>query len=127
MEFFVYPGAEHDFAAVGRESFDKAAASMAYSRTLALFRDVMGPRYDLSKLWDTHTALEIGDRDDEATMGTMVASHYVNHIPTMTGGVGYEDLANFYREHFIFSNPPDTSLTPVSRTCLLYTSPSPRD
>ncbi len=116
MEFFVYPGVEHAFAAVGRESFDKAAASMAYSRTLALFRDVMGPRYDLSKLWDTHTALEFGDRDVEATMGTMVASPYVNHIPTMTGGVGYEDLANFYREHFIFSNPPDTSLMPVSRT-----------
>lgn len=115
-EFFVYPECDHGFAAKGRAAFDKAAATMAYSRTLGLFRRVMGPHYDLSGLWDAHTALEFGERDVEATMGTMVASPYVNHIPTMTGGVGYEALARFYRDHFIFSNPPDTSLTPVSRT-----------
>jgi len=34
----------------------------------------------------------------------------------MTGGVGRKNLTAFYRDHFIFSNPPDTALKTVSRT-----------
>lgn len=34
----------------------------------------------------------------------------------MTGGIGRERLSNFYRHHFIFSNPEDTELELVSRT-----------
>jgi carboxymethylenebutenolidase len=49
-------------------------------------------------------------------MATMVAEPYVNHIPTMTGGVGFRNLHAFYTNHFVNSNPPDTSLTPISRT-----------
>ena len=49
-------------------------------------------------------------------MKTMVAEPYVNHIPTMTGGVGHQQLAHFYRNHFVNSNPPDTRLIPISRT-----------
>jgi carboxymethylenebutenolidase len=41
---------------------------------------------------------------------------YVNHIPTMTGGVGHNQLKRFYKYHFIGANPPDTKLVPVSRT-----------
>ena len=49
-------------------------------------------------------------------MKTMVAEPYVNHIPTMTGGVGAEELARFYQHHFVNGNPADTKLIPVSRT-----------
>src|SRR5258708_36088435 len=49
-------------------------------------------------------------------MSTMVAEPYVNHIPTMTGGVGFESLRHFYAHHFIGVNPPDFELLPVSRT-----------
>jgi carboxymethylenebutenolidase len=76
----------------------------------------MGPHYDLSALWEQHTYLEFGARDAEATMKTMVASPYVNHIPTMTGGVGHDELKRFYKYHFIGANPPDTSMTLISRT-----------
>ena len=51
-----------------------------------------------------------------STMSTMVAEPYVNHIPTMTGGVGFESLRHFYAHHFIGVNPPDFELIPVSRT-----------
>lgn len=34
----------------------------------------------------------------------------------MTGGMGRTALSNFYRDHFIFCNPPDTALNPISRT-----------
>ncbi|MEQ8659178.1 MAG: dienelactone hydrolase family protein, partial [Gammaproteobacteria bacterium] len=116
LHTFLYPGCGHAFANPARESYDKPATMMAYSRTMALLREVMGPVYDLSTLWDAHTAHEFATRDVDATMATMVAEPYVNHIPTMTGGVGHDHLKRFYKYHFVNSNPPDTRLIPVSRT-----------
>ena len=116
VEIFVYPGADHGFNCPERQAFDKAASLMAHSRSLTTFRAVMGPHYDLSSLWERHTWLEFGARDAEATMRTMVSEPYVNHIPTMTGGVGHDHLLRFYKHHFIPRTPADTKLVPVSRT-----------
>ena len=116
VEFYLYPGCDHAFAAPERASFNKPATLMAHSRSIALFRKVLGPHYDLSSLWDKHTELEFATRSAEATMDTMVAEPYVNHIPTMTGGVGYRDLLRFYKNHFIPKTPKDTRLIPISRT-----------
>jgi carboxymethylenebutenolidase len=113
---FVYPGVGHSFHAEDSAAFDKAAALMAYSRSIALLRQAIGPSYDLSALWEEHTFQEFGARDAAATMQSMVAQPYVNHIPTMTGGVGYDDLLRFYRHHFIPRTPSDTKLVPISRT-----------
>jgi len=71
---------------------------------------------NLSKLWEEHTAHEFTTRDTEATLATMVEDAYVNHIPVMTGGNGIAALRAFYSQDFIPSMPPDTTLTPVSRT-----------
>lgn len=73
-------------------------------------------RPDLAHLWEEHCRHEFASKDVHATMATMVDTPYVNHIPTMTGGVGKKDLARFYKYHFINVNPPDTELAPVSRT-----------
>jgi carboxymethylenebutenolidase len=116
VEIFVYPGADHGFNCPERHAFDKAASLMAHSRSLTTFRDAMGPYYDLSALWEQHTYLEFGARDAGATMRTMVAEPYVNHIPTMTGGVGHDNLLRFYKHHFIPKTPKDTRLVPISRT-----------
>jgi carboxymethylenebutenolidase len=116
VEIYTYPGVDHAFARTGGDHYDKPAAMMAHSRSIALFRKVMGPHYDLSALWDKHCEYEFGIRDVDATMGTMVAEPYVNHIPTMTGGVGYKHLKRFYKHHFVNSNPKDTKLIPISRT-----------
>jgi hypothetical protein len=61
--------------------------------------------YDLAALWEAHCRYEFETRDVDATMSTMVAEPYVNHIPTMTGGVGFESLRHFYAHHFIGVNP----------------------
>ncbi len=45
-----------------------------------------------------------------------MADAYVNHVPVLTGGVGHEELREFYSQKFIPQMPPDTSMTPVSRT-----------
>jgi carboxymethylenebutenolidase len=71
---------------------------------------------DLVALWEAHCRYEFETRDVEATMATMVAAPYVNHIPTMTGGVGHDELKRFYKYHFIGTNPPDIELVPISRT-----------
>ena len=72
--------------------------------------------HDLAALWEAHCRCEFETRDVDATMATMVAEPYVNHVPTMAGGVGHEQLKRFYKYHFIGVNPPDFRLVPVSRT-----------
>jgi carboxymethylenebutenolidase len=116
VEVYVYPGVDHAFARKGGDHFDKPSAMMAHERAVAAFRKTIGPQYDLSALWEAHLAHEFATRDVDATMATMVAEPYVNHIPTLTGGVGYTELKRFYRHHFVHANPPDTTIIPVSRT-----------
>jgi carboxymethylenebutenolidase len=71
---------------------------------------------DLSNLWEEHTKHEFSTRDTEATLVTMVEDAYVNHVPVLTGGAGKAALREFYSRDFIPNMPPDTKLTPVSRT-----------
>jgi carboxymethylenebutenolidase len=116
VEIYIYPDVSHAFNTPGRPSHDAPASGMAYTRTIALLRRVLGPHYDLSALWETHRACEFVSRDAAATMRTMVAEPYVNHVPTLTGGFGQTDLHRFYRDHFIPSNPADMRSIPISRT-----------
>jgi carboxymethylenebutenolidase len=116
IEIYVYPGVDHAFARKGGSNFNKPAAMMAHSRSIALFRKVLGPAFNLSALWEMHCYHEFGTRDVEATMATMVREPYVNHVPTMTGGVGAKELSRFYKHHFVNANPADTRLIPISRT-----------
>jgi carboxymethylenebutenolidase len=71
---------------------------------------------DLTRLWEEHTQHEFATRDTESTLATMVDDAYVNHIPVLTGGFGTRALRRFYSRDFIPSMPPDTTLTPISRT-----------
>jgi carboxymethylenebutenolidase len=71
---------------------------------------------DLLRLWEEHTAHEFVTHDTEATLATMVDDAYVNHIPTLTGGYGKPALRAFYSRDFIPNMPPDTKLSPISRT-----------
>ncbi len=115
-ELYVYPGVEHAFARPNGEHFDKPSALMAHQRSINALKSEIGPHFDFSALWDLHCHHEFVTRDVPATMATMVAEPYVNHIPTMTGGVGHQLLARFYQHHFVNANPPDTTLIPISRT-----------
>src|SRR3712207_6516571 len=84
-----------------------------------LFRSKEGrvaEEHDLAALWEAHCRHEFETRDVDATMATMVDEPYVNHVPTMTGGVGHDQLKRFYKYHFIGANPADTRLIPISRT-----------
>jgi carboxymethylenebutenolidase len=74
------------------------------------------PQTDLARLWEEHTKHEFSARDTDATLATMVEDAYVNHVPVLTGGAGKNALRVFYSMDFIPRMPPDTKLTPISRT-----------
>jgi carboxymethylenebutenolidase len=76
----------------------------------------MDRRQFLENLWEEHMRHEFATRNTEDTLATMVDDAYVNHIPVLTGGVGKEALREFYSRRFIPQMPPDTEVTPVSRT-----------
>src|SRR5512133_1000823 len=70
----------------------------------------------LRKLWEDHVRHEFSTRNTDDTLATMVDDAYVNHIPVLTGGSGRDELREFYSKRFIPQMPPDTEMTPVSRT-----------
>ncbi|KAB8254973.1 hypothetical protein BDV32DRAFT_142441 [Aspergillus pseudonomiae] len=84
------------FALPTSAEFDYATEAVSHTRTLTYF--------------------EFDNRSVEHAMKTMVQEPYVSHIPTMTGGIGRDQLTRFYRGHVIFSNPHDTNNQLISRT-----------
>jgi carboxymethylenebutenolidase len=71
---------------------------------------------DLVAVWEEHLRAEFVARDVDAPTDTMAPDACVNHVPTMTGGVGLDQLKRFYKYHFVKANPPDIKIIPVSRT-----------
>jgi carboxymethylenebutenolidase len=70
----------------------------------------------LHRLWEEHVRHEFQTHNTEETLATMVDDAYVNHIPVLTGGVGRDQLSEFYSKRFISQMPPDTEMIPISRT-----------
>ncbi len=71
---------------------------------------------DLGKFFDKHVKHEFEDKDVKATMATMVDEPYVHNVPTLTGGIGYDGVYNFYTNYFVGKMPKDTEIIPISRT-----------
>ena len=55
------------------------------------------PEHDLVAVWEDHLGHEFAVRNPDAPTHTMVADPEVNHVPTMTGGVGLDELKRFYK------------------------------
>jgi len=113
---YTYENVAPGFAERDLEEYERVSASLAWSRTLGILRAAFNITVDLERVWEEHTELEFVTKDAAATMRTMVAEPYVNHVPTLTGGIGQKDLFLFYRDYFIPSNPPSTAIKLVSRT-----------
>jgi|HubBroStandDraft_5_1064220.scaffolds.fasta_scaffold37881_3 carboxymethylenebutenolidase len=113
----VYPNSDHAFARKGGMHYDLQAAELANLRTIEfLLRTLMVKPHSIEAIWAEHIQHEFSTRSTEDTLATMVEDAYVNHIPVLTGGVGKTQLREFYSKHFIPKMPPDTTLTPISRT-----------
>jgi carboxymethylenebutenolidase len=89
---------------------------MAKPQQTSASTDLTAAQETLRDLWEEHVEHEFSARNTEDTLATMVEDAYVNHIPVLTGGVGRDELREFYSKRFIPQMPPDTEMTPVSRT-----------
>lgn len=129
------PGfAEHDI-----EDYEKISSDLAWSRSLAAARKAFNRDYqNIELLVDEnhqgksaqcrHCARRSGPplttKGKFHTRNTQtVLSSYTTHktpsatyFPTLTGGVGPDDLQRFYNDYFIYANPPSLNLTLISRT-----------
>lgn len=112
---YVYPGTEPGFAETDLEEYEKIAADLAWSRTVVVVRKAFRINVELEPVWDEYLKPEFYRADAGAALSTMVDRPIVNHVPTMTGGVGQKDLFRFYQDHFIAHNPP-MNIKLVSRT-----------
>jgi carboxymethylenebutenolidase len=121
-KIYDYPEMDHAFGRPGGEHYDAAAAELANLRSLEfVVSNIAGgglaaAQQTLSARWDDHVKYEFATRNTDDTLETMVADAYVNHVPVMTGGVGHDELRDFYSQRFIPQMPPNTAMTPVSRT-----------
>ena len=68
----------------------------------------------LRDLWERHVQYEFATHNTEDTLATMIEDAYVNHIPVLTGGVGRDQLREFYSKRFIPQMSPDTEMIPIS-------------
>ena len=117
-----YPNRDHAFGRPGGDHYDQADAELANLRSFEFIvkhlagSGIASAQQTLSSKWDDHVKYEFATRNTEDTLETMVSDAYVNHVPVMTGGVGHVELREFYSKRFIPQMPPDTAMTPVSRT-----------
>jgi carboxymethylenebutenolidase len=79
-------------------------------------QDLNPTQQAMVEIWERHMAAEFKTKDINATMATMTSDPCVNHVPVMTGGVGYDEVRHFYSTYFIPCQPPDTDILPVTRT-----------
>ena len=70
---------------------------------------------NLGEIFDKHLEFEFEKEDVDATMTTMTEDPYVHHVPTLTGGRGYDGVYNFYKNHFVGKLPKDFKVTKITR------------
>jgi carboxymethylenebutenolidase len=79
-------------------------------------QDLIPQQQKMVEIWERHMAAEFKTKSIDATMATMTSDPYVNHVPVMTGGVGYDEVRHFYKNYFIPGQPADSEVVPVTRT-----------
>jgi carboxymethylenebutenolidase len=113
---FAWEEAGPGFSIPNRPAFHALADSLAHTRTLEMIRRILGPYYDFVALFAEHTYHEFTTLDVDATMATMIDEPYVNHVPTLAGGVGHDMLKRFYKYHFVDQNAGGRDRTRISYT-----------
>ncbi|KAL1311523.1 hypothetical protein AAFC00_001644 [Neodothiora populina] len=112
---YIYPDTEVGFAESDLDEYERVSANLAWSRTLATIRKAFRIDVDLEPLWDEYLGSEFERRDAVRALSTMVEEPCVNHVPTLTGGIGRKELFRFYQDHFVNQNPP-MKMRLISRT-----------
>jgi len=78
--------------------------------------DLNSQQREMVEMWERHMAAEFKAKSVDATMATMTSDPFLNHVPVMTGGIGYDDIRHFYSTYFLPGHPAGTEAVPVRRT-----------
>lgn len=114
-------GAEPGFAEADLDEYDAVAASLSWSRTLAVLRRAFkqDASVELEGVREAHKRAGFGGSAAEVVRNMTTGSEAppeVNYLPTLAGGVGQRDLFVFYRDYFLGALPPSAKLKLLSRT-----------
>ena len=83
-------------ASYDRDSFKAEEETVAEPEQTDINKNLTSAQQRLSELWEEHVRYEFSTRNTEGTLATMVEDAYVNHVPVLTGGVGRDQLREFY-------------------------------
>ncbi|KAM0512099.1 hypothetical protein ACHAPE_009247 [Trichoderma viride] len=103
--------AEHDL-----DEYNMICADLAWSRSLGTARRAFAQTVDLEHVWEENVQGKFFTHSLKPTMSTYTThkSPHVTYMPTLTGGIGTEELQEFYSDYF--GNPKSLKLTLISRT-----------
>lgn len=73
-------------------------------------------RDQMVELWEKHMEYEFALKDANLAVSTMVDDAIVMHLPTISGGVGKENLRHYYADVFIPGIPAETTSELIARS-----------
>ncbi|KAF2492144.1 NTF2-like protein [Lophium mytilinum] len=115
---YTYEGVDVGFAEHDLDEYDRVADAVAWGRSLGMVRRGFGAEVELERTWEENVEAKFHSKDADKLLETFTTSPkpYVNYTPTMTGGIGREELRRFYTDFFLPSTPPSFLMRLLSRT-----------
>lgn len=120
FQTYTYTGCRSGFAESDLEEFDPIAAKLAFTRSLTTVRKGFRVEPDVEAVRDHHVSYLHSGKIEAMVKQTRETAHII-HTATLTGGVGAEDIGEFYNEFFTplqpgGDGPGATILKLLSRT-----------
>ncbi|KAI0193853.1 hypothetical protein F4808DRAFT_464616 [Astrocystis sublimbata] len=106
------------FAEADLDEYEVVAADLAWSRSLDTLRTAFRMDVELDDVVEKNMEGKFESRNLGDVMATYTTrkSPHVTYFPTLSGGIGTQELKRFYGEYFISSNPSSIKVTLISRT-----------
>ena len=114
----MYEGVEPGFAEHDLEEYEAIASDLAFSRTLGVLRRAFRFDVELERIVEENVESKFFTANARKTISTITTKRtpHVINIPTLTGGIGIDELYHFYSEAFVDANPESLRLKLLSRT-----------
>jgi hypothetical protein len=113
---YTYSGVEPGFAEHDLDEFDAVSAGVAFSRSIATVRKGFRIENDIEAVRDRQVQLVKSGNFEKAMQGVHEDAQVICG-PTLTGGIGAEDIDDFYDNFFDpLTAMPNVSLRLLSRT-----------
>ncbi|KAI0451383.1 hypothetical protein F5B21DRAFT_528051 [Xylaria acuta] len=106
------------FAEGDLDEYEPVAAELAWSRSLDALRTAFRIDVELERVVEKNLEGKFYTRNLGQIMSTYTAHKppHATYFPTLSGGIGAQELRRFYADYFLSANPESTKLTLVSRT-----------